>query len=105
MTHICYSDEPEPFTGRPVPYLQQRPTRAWVRHYTNYLLLDFMARRSPDRAEVAQARREIAICQARMDRCRRHPCWDAEEAARGRAQADAIWQSARQARVRGDRGE
>ena len=91
MPSIVYSEEKEPFTGRPVPYDQQPAVRHWARHYANWLYLSFIKKNSDDRAEVRQAEHELRVCQQRMDHWQRHANWSAEEAAAARAAEDAKW--------------
>jgi hypothetical protein len=94
VTHFCYPDTEAPFTGRPVPYHQQNAVKHWARHYLNWCELRFIERRG-DRQEVVQARKELIICQRKMDHWQRHANWSAAEAATARAAADKIWESVR----------
>lgn len=95
MPHIIYADEEARFTGRPVPYSQQDAVRHWGRHYANFRMLDFVFRSTDDPAERRQAAHEMTICSRKMEHWQRHGNWVAEEAARERARADALWDSAR----------
>lgn len=100
MASIVYSDDREPFTGRPIPYRDQPAVRYWASHYHNYRYLSFLAEQSDDREERRRAECEIRICQRRMDHWQRHQNWDAATAAVARAHVDAAWDSA-PAAVRG----
>ena len=74
---ICYSEEKVPFTGRPVPYLQQNANKHWLSHFSNQLMLEFMMK-SPlsTFAEKRQAQKELAICERKLDHWRKHPNWN-----------------------------
>jgi hypothetical protein len=95
MTHFIYLDEREVFSGRPVPYARQDAVKHWSRHYANYKFLSFIETRSDDFAERAQARKEIAICQKKMEHWRKHANWTAEAGAVARAREDLRWQESR----------
>ena len=60
---ICYSDT-EPSSSGPI---RVDPTRAYLRHYENYLYLQFLSRKSPDPRERGQALRELTICERKME--------------------------------------
>lgn len=59
---ILYSDT-EPKAGMPI---RVDPTRAYLRHYDNYLYLNFLAKKSPDPKERGQALRELTIAERKM---------------------------------------
>lgn len=90
--YILYSDESAPFTGRPVPYLEQDATRHWARHYTNHCMLSFYeGNPQATRQEVLRARAELVVCDTKMAHWRRHPNFDVSAAARLRAEEDRRW--------------
>ena len=94
MAHFCYSEEREPFRGRPIPYHEQPAVQYWRKHYANSLYLRFI-HTSPLSSfqERAQARKELDICDRKMATWARHPNWTAEEAAKVRAEEDTKWQT------------
>ncbi|RWB95607.1 MAG: hypothetical protein EOQ56_28070 [Mesorhizobium sp.] len=59
-------------------------TKAYLRHYDNYLFLDFVSKnpRASDR-EKRQARLELTICEQKLSYWRKHPNYDEAEAQRG----------------------
>lgn len=60
---ICYSDTELRGPGGPI---RVDPTKAYLRHYENYLYLQFLSRKSPDPQERGQALRELTICERKM---------------------------------------
>lgn len=92
MPHIVYSEDREPFTGRPIPYAEQDAVRYWAVHYRNWCYLSFVRSRSEDRVEVRQAEHELRLCQQKMDHWVRHVNWVAEAAARERSRVDREWE-------------
>ena len=61
-----YSDKPEPFSGNVVPYERQNANVAYMRHYDNYLYLNFVMQFSGSHTEVHQAQKELAICERKL---------------------------------------
>ncbi|MCP1540127.1 hypothetical protein [Methylorubrum extorquens] len=71
---IFYSDNAERSGGSiSVPYSQWNANKGYLTHYENYLVLDFITRASKDRAEIAQARKELTICERKLEFWRKHP--------------------------------
>ncbi len=60
---ICYSDTE---LRGPGGVIRVDPTKAYLRHYDNYLYLQFLSRKSPDPRERGQALRELTICERKM---------------------------------------
>lgn len=60
---ILYSDNEPRGPGGPV---KVDPSKAYLRHYSNQLYLQFLAKNSDDAQERGQARRELAICERKM---------------------------------------
>jgi hypothetical protein len=60
---ILYSDtEAKAFSGA----VNADPTKAYLKHYDNYLFLQFISKNSPDPKERGQALRELTICERKM---------------------------------------
>jgi hypothetical protein len=75
---ICYNTEPQPYSGKPFQYESYQANKHYQTHYYNYLVLDFISKSTNDRAERAQALRELDICERKMLFCRRHPNFDSK---------------------------
>lgn len=81
MPYIIYNDTPTHtqsgggFRGSKTPYQDLAANRFWLTHFSNFMYLDFIAKKSEDRLEQHQARKEIVICQHKMDYWKRHPNW------------------------------
>ena len=60
---ICYSDTELKGPGGAI---RVDPTKAYLRHYENYLYLQFLSRKSPDPRERGQALRELTICERKL---------------------------------------
>lgn len=60
---LIYSDTEPRGSGGPS---RVDPTRAYLRHYDNYLFLQFVSRNSKDPQERGQALRELTICERKM---------------------------------------
>jgi hypothetical protein len=89
--HLVYSDEKEPFNGRPIPYHRQDANKAWLRHTGNLFYLQFIERSTSNFAERRQAAKEIAKCQEIIARWQRHVNWSAEGVADGLAKLKKDW--------------
>lgn len=82
---LIYSDtEPRSNT-----VIKVDPTRAYLRHYENYLYLDFLRKKSPDPKERGQAIRELTICERKMKFHERGA--DKEEMLKGIQEAKRKW--------------
>lgn len=85
-----------PFNPRTaVPYDKQKATDNWMRHFDNSLYLTFILKNDPDRNERAQAQKELAVCERKMDHWKRHPNWDTLEAGRKAEESRKLWQGKR----------
>lgn len=60
---LIYSDTEPRGSGGPS---RVDPTRAYLRHYENYLYLQFLSRKSPDPQERGQALRELTIAERKL---------------------------------------
>lgn len=67
-------------------------TKAYLKHYSNYLMLDFITKKSKDREEVRRARVELTMCEKKLAYWRRHPKYDHDEAKKGVAALKAMWE-------------
>jgi hypothetical protein len=60
---ICYSDTELKGPGGAI---RVDPTKAYLRHYDNYLYLQFLSRKSSDPRERGQALRELTIAERKL---------------------------------------
>lgn len=77
--------ETEPSSGP----IRVDPTRAYLRHYENYMFLSFIAQKSDDPQERGQARRELDICERKMKFHER--TYNKQEALRGIQEIKRKW--------------
>lgn len=72
---LVYSDDSEPhvFHGS---LSNINPTKAYLKHFENYLYLSFIALNSEDRIEKFQARKELVIAERKMDHWKKSPRFD-----------------------------
>lgn len=96
---IVYDDKPQAFNGK-IRIADMDPIKAYLKHYSNYLYLDFITKRSEDRLELHQARKELTICERKLAFWKRHPKWNATTAANEVARLKQQWQSGTSAPVR-----
>lgn len=73
---FIYPDNPEPFTGRPIPYHKIPATGIWKTHCYNYFVLKFISERTNDAREKCQARKEMEIAERKMKYMEKHPNYD-----------------------------
>ncbi|TXN08942.1 hypothetical protein FV222_00280 [Methylobacterium sp. WL103] len=67
-------------------------TKAYLRHFDNFLTLDFIAKESKVTRERAQARSEMEICQRKLLFWKKHPRYDHDEAVKGASKLKAMWE-------------
>lgn len=67
-------------------------SEAYLRHFDNFLFLDFIAKNGT-RAERAQVEKEIIICKRKLSFWEKHPNFDAELVAREKARKIKDWKS------------
>lgn len=92
--YIVYSDEREPFRGRPTPYHEQDAVRHWRRHYANSLMLRFVRDSElATRQERRRALAELEVCDRRMQLWQRHPNFSPDLAAVARREEDSRWRA------------
>ena len=96
ITHLCYEENPVRQGGGPRgSYLEMDAVKHWIRHMGNFYYLRFIETNPlADRSEVWMARREIPICERKLEYWKKHPNWDAETAARENEKLKKIWASA-----------
>jgi len=86
-----YSDNKEPFSGNVVPYHKQNATKAYLRHYDNYLYLQFIVQNSDRETERNQASKELTICERKLKHWRQHANYDQAVALAGIADLKKRW--------------
>lgn len=69
---FCYSDSAPVQTGNIVPYHRQNANAGYLRHYSNYLYLDFILKNSKDMGEKHQVAKELTICERKLKYWRQH---------------------------------
>lgn len=72
---ICYDDSVKS-KYLVSEYESQDANSYYMTHYKNFLYLDFLATKSDDFSERAQARKEIEIANRKMKYWMRHPNYD-----------------------------
>lgn len=74
---ICY-DENERYNGPPISYYKINANKSYLRHYENSLLLQFMLQNG-NMKERADASKELAICDKKMNYMEKHAnfVWEA----------------------------
>lgn len=87
MTFIYSDTEPK---GRGFSGSMPPPVACYATHYSNYLYLRLITVNGTDE-DKRQARKEIDICQRKMDYHRKRPGWTAEEAATRCAEMRRQW--------------
>jgi hypothetical protein len=88
---IFYSEQRSEPVGPLPPYETWDAVKGYLNHYSNYLVLDFMAKTSKDGREKAQARKELTICERKLAYWRRHPNFRLDEVTRGVEKLKAMW--------------
>lgn len=83
------------FRGRPVPYEDQDAVGHWARHFANSLMLDFLHAGETDGRERAGLRREMQICERKMEHWRKHRNWNSQAAAQAAEAERAKWNGRR----------
>lgn len=97
MSFFFYSDKPEPRAGN-IDVWKMNGTRAFLRHYDQYLFLNFVATNPlASEAEKRQARKELALCEKKLSFWKRHPNYDPELALRGIQELKRNWQTGKAA--------
>lgn len=88
-----YSDTRDPDAPK-INVWKMNGTKAYLRHYDQYLFLHFVAGNSrASEAERRQARHELTICEKKLEFWKRHPNYDHDEALRGIANLKKNWRA------------
>ncbi len=82
VTSIIYEDNPVR-GGHPVPYHRINATKNYLKHYDNFLMLDFLAKNETDFALRRRADHELTICRRKMRYFKQHGNFDLAEALKG----------------------
>lgn len=88
---LFYSDNREPFKGRPGDFAKYPATAKYLEHYANYIILDRILQAPKDLAERGQAAKELTLCEKKLAYWTRHPNFVRAEAERGVAKLKALW--------------
>ncbi|AMB48326.1 hypothetical protein [Methylobacterium sp. AMS5] len=91
MAAIFYADN-KSGEGVKIDVWRMNGTKAYLRHYENYLMLDFIAKSTKDREEQRRARVELTMCEKKLEFWKRHPKYDHDEAKAGVAKLKAMWE-------------
>lgn len=92
--HIIYDDVSVSKSGRPsVPFEEWDAVGAYLRHYDNYLYLDFIVHNTDDWREKRQALKEIGICERKLKYWERHPNYDLQKVLNGVAELKKKWRN------------
>lgn len=92
MPFFYKDNEDRSFNPRGIHPKDMNGTNAYLRHYSNYLELQFFATSSrTTELEKRQARHELTICERKLGYWRRHPRYVHEEALRGVDALKRMW--------------
>jgi hypothetical protein len=94
---ICYDEEQTRASGSTYRGSMSRinPTRAYLKHFENFLYLQFIAMNSDDRIEQHQARKELVIAERKMAFWRRSPEFNQTLATEGSDKLKKNWSTKR----------
>jgi hypothetical protein len=86
-------DENQVFVGgyKGPPYHKQDATKRYLSHYENYLYLAFIQENTKDRAERAQATKELTMCEKKMAHWQHHVNYDHAAALQGIMELKKKW--------------
>jgi len=73
--HLCY-DVNEKWAGGFMSRDNANANKGYLRHYANYLFLDFIIKNSKNTIEKIQATKEIVICERKMKWWENLPLFD-----------------------------
>lgn len=92
MTFIVYDDNPKPHSGGRFDFDSADATKFYLEHYSNYMMLKFMAQNELSTfSEKTQARKELVICERKMEWWRRHHNFDTNRANEGITKIQKDW--------------
>jgi hypothetical protein len=75
-----YDENPTRSDGTAIDFDRVDAVKAWSKHYANMLMLDFLHANERDGRAAADLRREMQVCQRKMDWWKKKDNWDAERA-------------------------
>jgi hypothetical protein len=92
-----YSETSAP-SDHKVDVWKMNGTKAYLRHYDNYLFLQFVTNNPrASQIEKRQARTEMTICEKKLAFWQRHPNYDHDEALKGVDLLNKQWQQGEKA--------
>lgn len=86
----CYNDN-APYDGPLIDIRRLDATKQYLKHYDNFLMLDFLAKNETDRNERAQAEKELAICRRKLRFWQRQDNFNAERAREAALEKKRMW--------------
>lgn len=93
---LIYSDsEVGSGGGHMIPYHRQNATKSYLRHYENYLYLQFIQKNSDKESERNQATKELTICERKMKHWQHHANYDQQAALQGIQVLKKQWDKSR----------
>ena len=91
-----YSDSEERQSGGPpIDFTKIDAVKAWAKHYANMLMLGFLEANETDGRARADVRREIAVCQKKMDYWQKQPSWEAVRGLDAAEECKKLWRESR----------
>jgi hypothetical protein len=89
---IVYDDQPSLPSFKRFDFENANAVKQYLTHYSNHLLLQFIANHSQASfSERQQARKELEICDRKLDYWRRHPNYNSALANAGVIQMNKEW--------------
>lgn len=80
--------------GMPIDFDRVDAVKAWAKHYANMMMLEFLHANECDGRAAADLRREMTVCQSKMDFWKKKDNWNAERAASAAEAVKKNWQGA-----------
>lgn len=87
---ICYSDQKDE-PPKNVPYEKWNAVKGYLKHFENSLYLSFLLANSHNRAEKAQASKELTHAEKCMERWKSHPNYDQARVNEGCQKLKSDW--------------
>jgi len=87
---FIYADR-EPQSAFQIPYHKQNAVASYLRHYDNYLYLQFILMQSDKMMEKVQASKELGICERKMKHWEHHANYDQAVALAGIEELKRKW--------------
>ena len=89
--HFCYEDNPARFAGGSINYNTMKANEGYLRHYANYLYLDFIIANSDKMQERHQAAKELTKCEKKLDWWSKHANFESKVVLEGVAKLKKDW--------------